>query len=162
MSAVVRHLTAAPVEARLRVKPANPRFTDAVLADLIAIRRTATGRALFRRLRSACRLVTIEKPDPPIDPPNAWTRWRGPAGRGAMEMVIVYDPADWPHGSRLGALPSDAVLFGRLLDAAAMAEGTEPCDVSDGAVPPAIAAYLRDKAGVLAPGGSPPATSVRT
>jgi hypothetical protein len=140
-----------PGRSRLRVKPVDPHFTDAVLRDLLTIRRTSAGRALFRRLREVCRVVTIEKPNPPVDPPNAWTQSRDPTRRGAIEMVVVYDPADWPAKAPHSALPSDAVLFGRLLDAAAMAEGAELPEPTDGAVSPVIAGYLRDRGGAVVP-----------
>jgi hypothetical protein len=146
-----------PSTSRLRVKPVDARFTDAVLVDLLTMRRTATGRALFRRLRNACRVVTIEKPDPPIDPPNAWTRWRDPQTRNATEMVIVYDPANWPNSAPRGAPPSDAVLFGRLLDAAAMAEGAELPDATGDTLSPELTAYLRERAVVPVP-SAPPAS----
>lgn len=152
MNAIARHLPLlVPGTSRLRVKPVDPQFTDAVLRDLLTIRRTPAGRALFRRLRHACRVVTIEKPNPPVDPPNAWTQSRDPATRASIEMVVVYDPADWPARAPHSALSSDAVLFGRLLDAAAMAEGSELTEPIAGAVLPAIAGYLRDRGGVVLP-----------
>ncbi len=146
MNAAVRPVARlAPAVSRLRVKPADPGFVDAVMADLLAIRAAPCGRALFRRLRDTCEIVTIEKPDPPVDPPNAWTRLRDPANRSAREVVIVYDPADWANPALLAALPSDAVLFGRLADAAAMAEGGAVTAEAGDTVAPAIAVYLRDR-----------------
>jgi len=138
---------AAPVAAaggRLRVKPANPAFTDAVLADVLRISKTSAGRALFRRVRDAGRVVTVERPEPPTEPPNAWTLPRDPDDRSATEMVIVYDPADWPVPAPLGSLPSDVVLFGRLEDAVGRPPGAEDPQ-SEPAVSRAMDAYLRER-----------------
>lgn len=151
MSALAQRSTpVAPAEARLRIKPANPVFTDSVLADLRRISETATGRALFRRVRDAGRTVTIEKPDPPTDPPNAWTLPRS-LGNPSTEIVIAYDPADWPSPARLGSLPSDVVLFGRLEDAVAMATGAEIPGEPAATVSPAMEAYLRQRTAIPEP-----------
>jgi hypothetical protein len=112
------------VAARLRIKPVSPAFADAVLSDLLRMRETSTGRALFNRVRSAGRLVTIEKPDPPTDPPNAWSCLRQLDGAGTPEIVVVYDPADWPNPAMPRPLPGDAVLFALLEDALADREST--------------------------------------
>lgn len=137
---LVQHV---PPRGRLRVMPANPRFIDAVLADLLAIRQTATGRAVFRRLRNAGRVVTIEQPNPPTDPPNAWTWLRSPHSRGKAEIVIVYDPADWPNHASRCLLTSDAILFGRLLDAVGVAVGAGGVDAN--VESPEMSAYLRER-----------------
>jgi hypothetical protein len=115
----------AKVAARLRIKPVSPAFADAVLSDLLRMRETSTGRALFNRVRTAGRLVTIEKPNPPTDPPNAWSCLRHSEDTGAAEIVIVYDPGDWPNPAMPHPLPSDAVLFAVLEDALAD-EATTP------------------------------------
>ncbi len=114
----------AKVAARLRIKPVSPAFADAVLSDLLRMRETSIGRALFRRVLAAGRLVTIEKPAPPTDPPNAWSYLRQPDNAGTPEIVIVYDPADWPNPAMPHPLPSDAVLFAVLEDAIAALEST--------------------------------------
>jgi len=103
---------------RLRIRPDGVKFTDAVLADLIGIRSTAAGRALFGRLRAAEVSLTIEKPDAPTEPPNAWTRWADAPSRLGKEIVIAYDPADWPLAADPAGLTSTDVLLGRLSDAA--------------------------------------------
>ena len=126
MSAAVSEepLPAAKVAARLRIKPVSPAFADAVLSDLLRMRETPIGRALFDRVRIAGRLVTIEKPDPPTDPPNAWSWLRHSEDTGTAEIVIVYDPDDWPNPAMPHPLPSDAVLFAVLEDAIAALEST--------------------------------------
>jgi hypothetical protein len=127
---------------QLRVNPADPRFADAVLADIRRIRATTAGRALFRRLLEAGCSVTIDKPLPPTNPPNAWTRLATQDRRD--DVLVAYDPADWPEPAALGAPPSDVVLFGRLLDAAGMA--TDAAEASDtGTTPAEIEAYLRER-----------------
>jgi hypothetical protein len=125
---------------QLRVNPADPRFADAVLTDISRIRATTAGRALFRRLLEAGCRVTIDKPLPPTNPPNAWTRLATQDRRD--DVLVAYDPADWPEPAALGAPPSDVVLFGRLLDAASMATAAE---ASDAGPPPEMEAYLRER-----------------
>ena len=138
---------------RLRLNPADPRFADAVLADIHRIRKSPAGQALFRRLLDAGTSVTIDKPQPPTNPPNAWTRLADPDRQGGDapdrqqgDAVIAYDPADWPEPAALGVLPSDAVLFGCLLDALALATGAADISRSSGAgVPAEMEAYLRQR-----------------
>jgi len=108
-------------KARLRIKPAGARFADAVLADLLAIRRMSEGRMVFRKLRDLGALVTIERPDPSSEPPNAWTQALGPEGQHAGEIRIFYDPACWPHPVDPAGLGGAEILFGRLKDAVIMA-----------------------------------------
>lgn len=127
-------------DARLRIAQANHQYTDAVLADIDRIRRTAAGANLFRALCDAGRGVTVERPDPPTEPPNAWTRLSRDSGD--TDIVIAYDPIDWPSPHRFGALPSDAVLFGRLQDALTM---TEEVAVTDAALASEMEAYLRQR-----------------
>lgn len=133
----------APDKSRLRIKPETPAYTDAVLVALGKIKGTEAGRAVFRRLLDTRRVVTIEPPAPPTDPPNAWTKWRDPPGKIEGEIVIAFDPADWP--ARQGGMQSDVVLFGRLADAAAMAEGGNGLVAGGEEVAPEIAAYLRER-----------------
>jgi hypothetical protein len=151
---------------QLRLNPADPKFADAVFADIHKIRASEAGRAVFRRLLEAGASVTIDKPLPPTDPPNAWTRLVDPA-RGGGDTMIAYDPADWPERPgperpALAALPSDVVLFGRLLDAVALATGSaiaQSSDArsSDAGIPAEMEAYLRERTGARAsPAGSGP------
>jgi hypothetical protein len=133
---------------QLRLNPADPRFADAVLADISRIRATAAGQALFRRLLEAGCRVTIDKPLPPTNPPNAWVRLVN-SDRRDGNTLIAYDPADWPEPAALDAPPSDVVLFGRLLDAVAMVSGAAMADPFDMGVPDEIEAFLRER---IAPG----------
>jgi hypothetical protein len=121
---------------RLHVALGDPSFTDSVLSDVDRIRRTAAGRMLFRSLSEAGRSVCIEPPEPPTDPPNAWT-----LPRDGTEFVVMYDPADWP--GPLGHLPSDVVLFGRLADVIAMVSGGSP----------AMGNYLAERTAIPEPPG---------
>jgi hypothetical protein len=131
-------------EARLRINPTNPVFTDKVLSDVHRIRRTNAGRALFRRLRDAGRVITIERPEQPTDPPNAWTMLRDGLGiRG--ELVVVYDPSDWPNNGWSGCPPSDIVLFGRLLDAAVLASGASVSSQLEPAETMSVTSYLDER-----------------
>ena len=140
---------------QLRVNPADPRFADAVLADISRIRATAAGRALFRRLLEAGCSVTIDKPLPPTNPPNAWTRLA--TGDRRDDVLVAYDPADWPEPAALGVPPSDVVLFGRLLDAAVMATGAAIAEASDSGTPAEMQAYLRERPALPAsPAGMEP------
>lgn len=129
---------------QLRLNPADPMFADAVLADINRIRASPAGRALFRRLLDVGSSVTIDKPQPPTNPPNAWTQLSNPDRQGG-DAVIAYDPADWPEPAALGVLPSDVVLFGRLLDAIAMASGVKIAEPSETGIPAEIEAYLRER-----------------
>jgi hypothetical protein len=134
---------------QLRLNPADPKFADAVLADIGRIRATPAGRAVFRRLLEAGSSVTIDKPLPPTNPPNAWTRLVNPDSRRG-DAVIAYDPVDWPEPAGLGSLPSDVVLFGRLLDAVAMATGADMSEPSDTGIPAEIEAYLHERSSLPA------------
>jgi hypothetical protein len=130
---------------QLRLNPADPRFADAVLADIHRIGKSPAGQALFRRLIDAGTNVTIDKPQPPTIPPNAWTRLVD-AARQQGDTVIAYDPADWPEPAALGVFPSDAVLFGCLLDALALATGAAAIPrSSEAGVPAEMEAYLRQR-----------------
>jgi hypothetical protein len=129
---------------RLRVDLADAAFADAVVRDLNGIRRTAAGRALFRDLGAAGCSVHVVRPDPPTDPPNAWTRMPDPDGTDAT-ILVVYDPADWPGPSALGGLPSDVILFGRLVHALAIVTGTFDLVHAAEAISPAMAAYLQER-----------------
>jgi hypothetical protein len=130
---------------RLRVDLVDAAFADAVVRDLNDIRRTAAGRALFRDLGAARCNVHVVKPDPPTDPPNAWTRMPDPDGGTDAAIMVVYDPADWPGPSALGGLPSDVILFGRLVHALAIVTGTFDLVHAAEAISPAMAAYLRER-----------------
>jgi len=94
-------------------------------------------------LRDTGRVVSIEPPAPATDPPNAGTKWRDPPGKIEGELVIAFDPADWP--ARQGAMQSDVVLLGRLADAAAMAEGGKRLVVEGEEASSEISAYLRER-----------------
>jgi hypothetical protein len=125
---------------QLRFNPADPTFANAVLADIGRIRATQAGRALFRRLLELGASVTIDKPQPPTDPPNAWTRLANADAQGG-DSVIAYDPANW----RSPALPSDVILFGRLCDAIALASGEAMAKPTESDIPPEVETYLRER-----------------
>jgi hypothetical protein len=129
---------------RLRLNPADPTFANAVLVDIGRIRATTAGRALFRRLLELGASVTIDKPLPPTSPPNAWTRLAN-ADRQGGDAMIAYDPADWPANRPNPTLPSDAILFGRLLDAIAMASGGDGAKRCEADFPAEVERYLRER-----------------
>ena len=106
---------------RLKVALANPVFTDMVLSDVDRVRRTAVGRAAFRHLRDLGQSVVIEKPPAGLDPPNAWTALGNRREGKLTDLVIAYDPADWPCAAWPGSEPSDVVLFGCLVEAGLLA-----------------------------------------
>jgi hypothetical protein len=56
--------------ATVPAEPADPRFADAVPRTTTGSAR-ACGQALFRRLLDVGTSVTIDKPQPPTNPPNA-------------------------------------------------------------------------------------------
>ena len=124
---------------RLRFNPVDPTFANAVLADIGRIRATPAGRALFRRLLELGASVTIDKPQPPTDPPNAWTRLA--TADAQRNTVIAYDPANW----RSPALPSDVILFGRLCDAIALASGEAMAKPAESDIAPEVETYLRER-----------------
>ena len=128
--------------AKLRADSTNPVFTDGLLSDVTRIRRTEAGRDLFRRLQAAGRTVTVEKPSPPTAPPNAWTRLREPGSRFGNDIVIAYDPGDWPCGAWPDCPDGDVVLFGRLLDGIALVAGAPDQDSTGVTL---IDAYLRER-----------------
>jgi hypothetical protein len=136
---------------RLRITRASPLFTDSVLADIDRIRRTMAGANLFRALCDAGRSVTVEQPDPPTDPPNAWTRLPNCNDRGSTDIVIAYDPIDWPSPHRFGDLPSDVVLFARLQDVLAATAGSADLGLIGATVSPAMEAYLRERTAIPDP-----------
>ena len=131
----------APRRSELRLGLQDAAYADAVLADLNRIRGTKSGRQLFRALDAAGCSVSVVKPDPPTDPPNAWTLQPDPGA----PIVVVYDPADWPGPDELGGLPSDIILFGRLQHALTIATGQHNATDAEEAVSPAMAAYLRER-----------------
>jgi hypothetical protein len=131
---------------RLRIDLGHPMFTDKVLADVERIRQTAAGRALFRRLSHTGRGVSIERPKSATIPPNAWTL-RPVAGR-ETDIVIVYDPLDWPGPEPYGSLPSDVVLFGRLEDAAAMVTDAALPAIFEAGVSTTMTIYLNEREAV--------------
>ena len=93
--------------------------------------------------------MTIQQPDPPTDPPNAWTLSPDARG-GVIEVVVACDPLDWPSPIQAEALPSDVVLFGRLEDAVAMATGAA-LPPQAGIVSAGMQTYLRERIVVPAP-----------
>jgi hypothetical protein len=96
----------------VRIQSAGPAFTDAVLRDLRRLTRIAAGRGLLLALREYGVTVLIRRPDPPLDPPNAWIM--PPRAQAGGEVTVVYDPADWPSIAHPGSKPGDAVLLGLL------------------------------------------------
>jgi hypothetical protein len=102
----------AQISGAIHVARRDPLFVDAVLTDLMRITATSAGRVLLRKVYDDGYTILIEKPDPPTDPPNAWVETN--KTEGTTELVITYDPADWPCPVHPGSPASD-VLLGLLL-----------------------------------------------
>jgi len=120
-------------------------YASSVVTVVARISRTRSGQAILDRLRASGGSFKIEPPDPPTDPPNAWTRRRDAIDGSGMEIVIVYDPADWPSPAQLDSRPSDVVLFGLFEDAITMATGAAFPDQPGAGASPAMEAYMRDR-----------------
>lgn len=86
----------------------DPLFVDAVLTDLMRITATSAARELLRKVYYDGYAIMIEKPDPPTDPPNAWVETN--RIEGTTELVITYDPADWPCPAHPDSPASDVLL----------------------------------------------------
>jgi hypothetical protein len=130
----------------LQIDTPEAGYAGSVVTLVARIARTPSGRAILEGIRASGCNVKIERPDPPTDPPNAWVRPRDPHGRTGMEIVIAYDPADWPSPVQLGSLPSDLVLFGLFEDALMMATGAERPNEPGAGASPAMEAYMRQRA----------------
>jgi hypothetical protein len=142
-----------PESTWLQIDTPEAGYAGSVVTLLARISRTPSGRAILERLRASGASVKIERPNPPTDPPNAWTRPL-PSDSGHA-ILIAYDPADWPSPSPVGAPPEDVVLFGRLEDALALATDAQPQSHDNGSTSPAMCAYLRERKGApYAPAGA--------
>jgi len=132
---------------RLRIALASPVFTDMVLADVDRVRRTEAGRAGFRRLRDLGCTARIERRGAGIDPPNAWTK----VSETDHEIVIAYDPADWPCAAWPGSPPSDVVLFTRIVEAILCASGSDRPELCAAADASLLDAYREQRLAIPDP-----------
>jgi hypothetical protein len=130
----------------LQIATPEAGYAGSVVTLVARISRTASGRRVLEAIRDSGRTVRIDKPDPPTDPPNAWTRRRDSALGEAADVVIEFDPADWPQPGRPDPTAPDVVLFDLLEAAARMVGGDDDGAVRADAASPAMEAYLRERA----------------
>jgi hypothetical protein len=149
----------------LQIDTPEAGYASGVVTLVARISRTPSGRAVLGGIRASGRVVRIEKPDPPTDPPNAWTQLRDAGTPAGVDVVIAFDPADWPnpaqHGPGLQApQPADIVLFGRLEDALAMVSDAnslrEQLEKQSATGSAALQAYARERAPTPSRPGNPP------
>jgi hypothetical protein len=129
----------------LRIDSPAAGYASSVVTVVARISRTRSGRAILEHLRASGGSFKIERPDPPTDPRNAWIRRREAIDGGGTEIVIAYDPADWPNPAQLDQRPSDEVLFGLFEDALMMATGAEVPNEPRAGASPALEAYVGDR-----------------
>lgn len=154
----------------LKIGIAEAGFADRVVADIMAVVRTPSGRALFERLKASGRIVHIEKPAL-RDPPNASAtphdlRAAIAAGRstgtadaagqpivgagGGSDCTIAYDPRQWPSPIHPNSPTSDVLLLTLFQQALAHVTGSAAAVeglASDAAAleTEAIAQYRRER-----------------
>jgi len=130
----------------LRIATPEAGYAGGVVTLVARISRTASGRRVLEAIRDSGRTVRIDKPELPTDPPNAWTRRGDSALDEAADVVIEFDPADWPQPGRPDPTAPDVVLFDLLEAAARMAGGHDDGAARADAASPAMDAYLRERA----------------
>jgi hypothetical protein len=131
----------------LKIARPEAGYAGSVVTLVARVSRTPSGRAVLESIRDSGSVVGIEKPEVPTDPPNAWTERRAATTMAGVDVVICFDPADWPSPIEPEPRPADVVMFELLEAAARMASG----EGADGDVSPARQAYLRERG---PPGGS--------
>jgi len=134
----------APSPAWLRVAMPHPGYADGVVANLTRIAGTPCGRAMLEQVRASGHGVVIEKPAP-TNPPNAHVRSQDPRaatapgrstgesdadGRpvtgtgGGADIVVAYDPNNWPSPIDRASPASDVMLFSLLCRGLGLLRGT--------------------------------------
>jgi hypothetical protein len=112
----------------LQITIAEAGYADSVVADVMRLVGTRSGRVLFDALGASGRRVTIEKPAV-LDPPNAVVRRRdlhaATAGDrdGGSDCVIAYDPRQWPNPTQPAVPASDVLLFALFREALSHVRG---------------------------------------
>jgi len=101
---------------------------------------------LLERLRASGGPIRIERPSPQTNPPNAWARLRNSGDVGA-EIVVAYDPADWPNPTQPDAPAKEVVLFRLFEHALALASGTASSEAAESTVSAIMETYLRERNG---------------
>ena len=173
------YLDAAQSTIRIAPAPSGPVFADHVVADYARICRSPHGQALIRSLHAAGKTVTIQKPDAPTDPPNAWTRPDDPqaataAGKPTGETdaqgnpvlgtgngsntTVNYIPSDWPSPTDRDSPPSDVMLYAQLRQAESQTRGVDDPAKRATGQPLAdekndVERYKREREARSAPGG---------
>jgi hypothetical protein len=133
---------------RIAIARGDTRFVNNVVRDLWRLVRTPAGEEVLQQGDAVGARVSIVKPDPPTEPPNAWivpdelvaaaaagarlgradgspVRFGTGAGCGS---TIVYDPADWPLPWDPDSPSSVEVLLLLLRQANRNARGaSDPC-----------------------------------
>ncbi len=90
------------------------------VATLVSrIARTEAGRSVLAGIRASGGSVRIQPPERPTNPPNAWARPTEAEAEAARQVVVFYDPGDWPAASA-ATPPAEEVLFGLLEESVLM------------------------------------------
>lgn len=133
----------------LQIDSPAPGYASSVVTVVGRISRTRSGRTILQRLRDSGGSFKIERPEPATEPPNAWTQRRDSSDDGGTEVVIAYDPADWPSPAQPDGQPSDVVLFRLFEDALTMATGAAFSGEPGAGASPAMAAYVSERTPTL-------------
>ena len=126
---------------RIAIASSDMRFVADVVNDLTLIVHAPVGEQVLRQIDTLGRPIRIVRPEPPTEPPNAWTvpddlaaateaglqlgqpgDARTGTGTGSGS-TIAYDPADWPSRGHAGSPSSVDVLLMMLRQAAMNAAG---------------------------------------
>lgn len=97
---------------RIRIVSDDLQFVDNVVNDIARLAHSPEGREVLSRGDAIGAPVTLIKPDPPTEPPNAWML----PGAGTAS-TIVYAPTDWPRPGDPSSPPSPEILLMMLREA---------------------------------------------
>lgn len=136
---------------RVLVAKAWPRYADEIVIALTRMVHTPSGRALFAGIATSGRTLSI-RPPAHTDPPNAIIQPLdlAAASHTGSDVVIAFDPADWPNAAAPKLPTVDAALFVLFSEALPALRGTadpatyaEASAVEAGAV--SLARYLAER-----------------
>jgi hypothetical protein len=104
---------------RVRIVSDDLQYVDNVVNDIARLAHMVEGVEVLNRGDTIGGAVTIARPDPPTEPPNAWML----PGSGSAG-TIVYDPADWPRPGDPHSPSSPEILLTMLREANRNATGS--------------------------------------